>query len=52
MTMNEKRTTRTDDDDLDLIPEQLKDLTLPANAAEGIRGGDTTGGAVCYCGTG
>jgi hypothetical protein len=44
--MNEKRTTRIDDD-LELAPEQLKDLTLPATMADGIRGGETTGGYIC-----
>jgi hypothetical protein len=49
--MNERRSTSHQIDDLDLVAEELLDLTLPASLAGEVKGGMTTGGPVCYCGT-
>ncbi len=38
-------------DELDLAIEALKDLTPPATTSDEVRGGATTPGARCYCGT-
>ena len=38
-------------DELDLAIETLKDLTPSARRADAVRGGASTGGKQCYCGT-
>ena len=41
----------TTTDELDLAIETLKDLTPSATTAGEVRGGRTSGGYACYCGT-
>ena len=38
-------------DELELTLETLKDLTVTGREAEGVKGGATTKGLVCCCGT-
>ncbi|MEA2703045.1 MAG: hypothetical protein QOD63_990 [Actinomycetota bacterium] len=38
-------------DELDLAIETLKDLTPSASQSDKVRGGRTSGGQACFCGT-
>jgi hypothetical protein len=38
-------------DELELTLETLKDLTVTGREAEGVKGGMTTKGRACYCGS-
>jgi hypothetical protein len=40
-----------DDSELEVEREILKDLTVPSEDADDVRGGATTGGNVCQTGT-
>lgn len=43
--------TEINADELELTLETLKDLTVTGRAADGVKGGATTPGMRCYCGT-
>jgi hypothetical protein len=43
--------TETITDELELTLETLKDLTVTGRQAAGVKGGITTKGLNCYCGT-
>jgi hypothetical protein len=51
--MNRRTTTAAESitDELELTLETLKDLTISGREAEGVRGGKTSRGVACYCGT-
>jgi hypothetical protein len=49
--MNDRKAENRSMDALDLAIETLKDLTPSTRRADAVRGGATTGGKQCYCGT-
>jgi hypothetical protein len=51
MFRNQTAATETNTDELELTLETLKDLTVTGRAADGVKGGRTTPGGGCYCGT-
>ena len=49
--MKDRKNGNRSIDELDLAIETLKDLTPSASRADAVRGGMTTGGKGCVCGT-
>jgi hypothetical protein len=43
--------TESQSDELELTLETLKDLTVTARLAEGVKGGALTPARACYCGS-